>query len=135
MKMQPSRRLSKDDIGREELIQSLLDKAVAFPNHQYVPPTAAELVALRKDLKLTKEVASKKICISLRTWASRESTKDHAQVRQEEFAMIILFLLRGSKYWTQIQQSVVGTSESDIEPENNLAGRRQHERVRLAIAA
>lgn len=88
-------------------MRSLVEKTEEFLRGRYFAPTTLELKALRRELKIRKEDACKNIDISLRTWTAREAGNGVSNMKRQEFAMIVLFLIRSTKYWSQVDGSVL----------------------------
>lgn len=88
----------------ETHLNSLVEKAEHFFVGDYKPPTTAELKALRKELSLTKVDAAAAVGISIRTWSTREAGNGASGMPEDEFSMVVLFLLRSTNYWKQIDK-------------------------------
>jgi DNA-binding XRE family transcriptional regulator len=107
----------------EELLQSLIKKAQLFLNGHYVRPEAEELTALRKKLGVTMDQAAHKIHVSPRTWSTRENGAGQSTMPIQEFAMLVLFLLRETKEWSTLKLHGSGKTRKSIVDQNTPARR------------
>lgn len=90
------------DQNRDESLDALVKKAELFFDGVYSPPTKNELKALRNTLRITKAVAASTVDISLRTYTLRESGEGVSDMSEQEFALLVLFLLRATPYWSKV---------------------------------